>query len=211
MSGFNDWLRSVIGGTNETKGPVKITRKKMWWLVVAVMLGICLITLGNLGAKPAEEKDKNISLESTVNTDTDKKTKMLEEEESLAARLKAMLEGIEGSGTVKVTVRLAASARESYALNKTTGSKNTVEKDQGGGTRTINENTDSAQLVIAKNGKGDAPVVELESSSKVSGVLVVAEGASSPRVKERLFEAVRVALNVDPHKILVLPGEGGTH
>jgi len=52
-------------------------------------------------------------------------------------------------------------------------------------------------------------VVQMETASRIAGVLVVARGASNPQVKERLFEAVRVALNVEPHKILVLPGEGG--
>jgi stage III sporulation protein AG len=36
---------------------------------------------------------------------------------------------------------------------------------------------------------------------------VVAEGASEARVKAKLFEATRVALGIEPQKIMVLPME----
>lgn len=209
MSGLAGWIgrNSDSGGGN---GPVKFNRKKLIWLACAVILGVSLILLGNTGqGKNTSENLQSVNARETEPPPNPNKSKMTVEEESLSVRLETMLEGIEGCGKVKATVRLESSARELYALNKTAGSKNTLEKDQGGGTRTINENSDATQLVIAKNGSGDEPVVEMESASRISGVLVVAGGASDPRVKERLFEAVRVSLDVDPHKILVLPGEGG--
>lgn len=206
MSGISDWL----GGSDNGGGPVKFTRKKIIWLAAAVLLGVSLLLIGNSGNRPAQDDIvQTESLEKAATETASQKTKMSSEEEFLASKLERMLEEIDGAGKVKVTVRLATSARESYAINKTAGSKNTLEKDQGGGTRTINENNDSAQLVIAKDGKGDAPVVEMESAAQISGVLVVSGGAADPRVKERLFEAVRVSLDVEPHKILVLPGKGG--
>lgn len=208
MSGLAGW----IGGKWDNgggRGPVKFNRKKMIWLAAAVMLGVALILLGNTNSTDSSEKNQNINTKAADPLPAPEKSKMAGEEDLLSSKLEKMLEGIEGSGRVKVTVRLESSARELYALNKTAGSKNTLEKDQGGGTRTINENSDATQLVIAKGGKGDEPVVEMESASRISGVLVVAGGASDPGVKERLFEAVRVSLDVEPHKILVLPGEGG--
>jgi stage III sporulation protein AG len=209
MSGMTDWF----GGkrdNGEGGGPVKFTRKKLIWLAVAVLLGVFLILLGNTGKGGDNgENPQNVGHTPIEPLPVQEKSKMAREEESLAASLEKMLAAVEGCGQVKVTVRLESSAKELYALNKTAGSKNTVEKDQGGGTRTIIENNDATQPVIAKNGNGDTPVVEMEIASGISGVLVVAGGASDPRVRERLFEAVRVSLNVAPHKILVLPGEGG--
>lgn len=206
MSGISDWFSGMGSGG---KGPVKLSMKRMLWLGAAVILGISLIVLGGGGQQsPSGVIEKKDTGEAAA-VGSPPKSIMVAEEDALSARLQSMLERIEGSGEVKVTVRLATSSRESYATNTTVGSKNTLEKDQGGGTRTINENSDTTQLVIAKNGKGDTPVVQMETASRVAGVLVVAGGASSPLVKERLFEAVRVALNVEPHKILVLPGEGG--
>ncbi|MFZ5633641.1 MAG: hypothetical protein ACOY40_12435 [Bacillota bacterium] len=208
MPGPGNWLnRFIKSGDGGGAGPSKINSKKMWWLAGAILLGISLIFLGNSGNQPPLPAGEKVADTGEAAADrTAQKTLMAAEEEVLAAKLQSMLEKIEGAGSVRVTVRLATSARESYAINTTTGRKTTVEKDQGGGTRTINENTDTSQLVIARDGKGDSPVVEMESASRVAGVLVVAGGAANPRVKERLFEAVRVALNVEPHRVLVLPG-----
>ncbi|MFZ5644055.1 MAG: hypothetical protein ACOY46_10735 [Bacillota bacterium] len=210
MSGFKNWLSANLNGGNGGNGPVKLTGKKIIWFAIAVFFGIFLIIMGNFSGQ-AKNPESGIKPEpgKIQLNNSEQKNRMAKEEEELSAKLQQMLEGIEGSGKVKVTVRLANSAKELYALNKTVGSKSTLEKDQGGGTRTINENTDSAQLVIAKNADGDSPVVEMETSSQVSGVLIVAQGASDPKVKERLFEAAMISLNVDPHKILVLPAEGG--
>lgn len=209
MFKVNDWFNRLRESNSGT--PIKDSMKRIWILVGAVFLGISLILLGNSGDQPPPQQEKSII--DTRETDSQKvnvrKSLMATEEDTLAAKLEVMLEKIEGSGDVRVTVRLATSAKEAYAVNTTTGSKTTVEKDQGGGTRTINENSGTNQLVLTKDDKGEIPVVEMESASKVAGVLVVAAGARNPMVKERIFEAVRVALNVEPHRILVMPAEGG--
>ncbi|MFZ5596578.1 MAG: hypothetical protein ACOY31_06155 [Bacillota bacterium] len=210
MSIFKNWPGGEKKEDGGSGGPVKFTRKKIIWLAGAVLLGICLIVLGSGGeSTPPREGGSGIETNISEPVKAEQKSLMSTEEEALSAKLKEMLEGIAGAGNVRVTVRLASSARETYATNTTTNNKNTVEKDQGGGTRTITEKSDSTQMVIAKDGKGDSPVIEMETSSRVAGVLVVADGAYDPEVNERLFNAVRVALNVDPHKILVLPGKGG--
>ena len=204
---MSDWLNKLTGG-GEGGGPRKKSQKIIWSLALVCLLGIILIAGldGDSGQDPAPVRESRVEAGEQTADGTVRKTMMAAEEEALAAKLQSMLERIEGAGSVKVTVRLATSAREAYAINNTTGRKTTVEKDQGGGTRTISENNDATQLVMSKNGKGEAPVVEMESASRVAGVLVVSSGAGSPQVKESLFEAVRVALSVEPHRILVLTG-----
>ncbi|MCL6610971.1 MAG: hypothetical protein K6T66_05455 [Peptococcaceae bacterium] len=207
MSRSGNWLNRLSSGRDGGGEPQKLARKKLIWLAGAVFLGISLIILGNGGGQsPPPVKEKTAETGEEKAEGAVQKSIMAAEEEALASKLQAMLERIDGAGSVRVTVRLASSARETYAMNTTAGRKTTVEKDQGGGTRTINENNDVSQLVMARNGKGEAPVVEMESASKVAGVLVVAGGAGNPQVKERLFEAVRVAVNVEPHRIVVLTG-----
>ena len=209
MSGPNNWLGRLAKG-EDGGNPPKNTRKVMLWLAGAIVLGVVLLVMGSSGSQsPQPADEKKVEAGDPAQTTQVQKTMMATEEEALAAKLQAMLERIDGSGSVRVTVRLASSARETYAVNTTTGRKTTLEKDQGGGTRTINENSDSNQLVMARNSRGDSPMVEVETASRVAGVLVVAGGAGNPRVKEMLFDAIRVALDVEPHKILVLTGQGG--
>ncbi|NLJ75776.1 MAG: hypothetical protein GX325_00745, partial [Peptococcaceae bacterium] len=50
-------------------------------------------------------------------------------------------------------------------------------------------------------------VIERQEAPHIAGVLVVAEGAVDARVKAKLYEATRVAVGVEPQRILVLPME----
>jgi len=100
---------------------------------------------------------------------------------------------------------LASSEHDKYAIDTNSSKKTTEEKDQVGGVRSTTEYTDSGQLVFIRNGQDEKPVVEQTGSSEVAGVLVVAQGAKDPEIKARLFEAVQVALGIEPQKVLVLP------
>jgi len=116
-----------------------------------------------------------------------------------------MLEQISGAGRVEVTIQLATSTHNDYAINSDTGLKTTMEEDQNGGTREITENTGSSIVVITGSSQGqEKPVVKREVAPEVAGVLVVAEGAREPVVKADLFRAVQVALGIQPHKIVVM-------
>ncbi len=209
MSKFIDYInRLKEQGTDS--GGAKLSRKKIWWLAGLMALGALLVMIGNAGDnKDLSAENKNPGEKIKVTAQPSGESVMDREEKALAARLQEMLSEIEGAGRVKVTVKLASSSREDYAINTTTGSKTTQEKDQGGGTRTITENTGNNQLVVVRGDKGETPVVEQEQSAKITGVLVVAEGAGDPRVKSDLFQAVRVSMGVEPQNILVLPAEKG--
>lgn len=209
MSRFNEFWKKFGETGDGDGGNTKLTRKKIWWLAGLMALGALLVMVGSAGDKKELTQNEISREKKELATDTHTKSLMAGEEESLSGKLQEMLAEIEGAGKVKVTVRLAASAREDYAINTTTGRKTTQEKDQGGGTRVITENTDTNQLVLIRGGSGETPVVEQERAAQVAGVLVVADGARDPRVKARLFQAVRVALGVEPQKILVLPSEKG--
>ena len=182
--------------------------KRMWLLLAATLLGVLLITAGNAMREHGSEEQVPVRAEEHPVKGTDPSL-MTGQEELLAAKLRDMLVRVEGAGEVQVVVTLSSSTRASYAVNASTGRKTTEEKDQGGGSRVINEENDSGQLVLIKGTGSETPVVEQESAAVVAGVLVVARGAADPLVKTRLFRAVETGLGVEPHKILVLPMEGG--
>lgn len=208
MNSFKSFWEKLDGPEKEG-GSTKLTRKKIWWLAGLMALGALLVMVGSLGDNKDLPRNSEIAQENNNSPGPRTESLMAREEESLSGKLQEMLSEIEGAGKVKVTVRLASSSREDYAINTTTGRKTTQEKDQGGGTRTITENTDTNQLVITRDGSGEVPVVEQEQAARVAGVLVVADGARDPGVKASLFQAVRVALGVEPQKILVLPSKKG--
>lgn len=207
MTSFRDLLQKFK--QSETGGGGKLSRKKIWWLAGLMALGALLVMVGSGGDKKDMSGQENAQNKMTIPGETAARTAMEREEDALAGKLQDMLGQIQGAGLVKVTVKLAASTREDYAINTTTGSKTTQEKDQGGGTRVTTENTDTNQLVLIRAGSGENPVVEQEQAAKVAGVLVVADGAGNPEVKSNLFQAVRVSLGVEPQKIVILPSGKG--
>ncbi|MEW6424226.1 MAG: hypothetical protein AB1523_05685 [Bacillota bacterium] len=200
-------LQKIAGGSGEGDYPPKQQRQKIIWLMCAVILGIALILIGH-GSRSGQSAQNKTTGE-TAEQKSIFRSAMAQEEEMLAGRLKKMLSQVEGAGKVDVTVRLASSKRDKYAINTTTGRKTTEEKDQAGGTRLITENTGNEQLVLIRDGQRETPVIEEEQAARIAGVLVVAEGAKDPLIKAHLFKAVQVALGVEPQKILVLPAGGG--
>ena len=184
--------------------------KKFWFLLGAAVLGVALMLLGGQDSGPGPAEPQNRVGQSAVDGTGERAhlpggSMMTREEKQIASELQRMLERIAGAGRVEVTVQLATSTHKDYAINSDTGLKTTEEQDQTGGTRQITENTGSSMVVIAGNGQGqEKPVVRKEIAPEVAGVLVVAEGARTPRVKADLFRAVQVALGAQPHKIIVM-------
>ena len=185
--------------------------KKFWFLMGAALLGIALMLLGGAGSgDQTAETDRapaggqadrygETTNFSTVNS------LMTAEEKQIATELQRMLEQISGAGRVEVTIQLATSTHNDYAINSDTGLKTTMEEDQNGGVRRITENTGSSIVVITGSSQGlEKPVIKREVAPEVAGVLVVAEGAREPVVKADLFRAVQVALGIQPHKIVVM-------
>ncbi|MBM7855485.1 stage III sporulation protein AG [Desulfohalotomaculum tongense] len=187
-------------------------KDKMKWLgtIFAAAVGLMLIVGGSPFDSPAPPRhpvqDISEQRQGSKNTSDNKsQPSTAAEEKYLADKLQRMLEMVEGAGEVHVTVQLESSSRAEYAINTTTDSKTTQEKDQAGGTRVQTEDNDSSQLVLIRDSSGgEIPVLRQELAPKVSGVLVVAEGAGDPVIKAQLFKAVKVALGVEPQKILVL-------
>lgn len=200
-----------LGGGEEGKFPAR-GRGSLWLLALAA-LGVVLLVFSSAlgGGQEAQQAVAQFQQqEDTVTTalPEEPRSKMTAEEEQLGQKLCAMLGQVEGAGRVEVSVRLSSTTRSEFAVNDSAAKKTTEEKDQGGGTRTTTENTGSSQLVMNRSGNGgEQPVIERQEAPHIAGVLVVAEGAVDARVKAKLYEATRVAVGVEPQRILVLPME----
>lgn len=194
-------------GLGRNKGvPQKEQGKRNLWLAGLAALGVFMLVFsGSLAGGKAEKREPSPQAESIT---TMPESSMSREEENLSTKLCGILRQVEGAGRVEVSVRLSSSTRSEYAVNTSTGKKTTQERDQSGGTRLITEDTGNDQLVMNRNGSGsEQPVVERELSPQVAGVLIVAEGAGDSRIRAKLFAATRVALGIEPQKIIVLPME----
>lgn len=131
-------------------------------------------------------------------------------ERELEDRLAAILSAVDGAGSVQVTVTLKAGAERVYAQDVNRQDRTIQEKDQGGGNRTTSEVNEQGSLVMTQsaNGGKDEPVVIKERHPEIAGVLILAEGAGSPGLREKLIKAAETVLDVPSHRVMVLPKGG---
>lgn len=121
-------------------------------------------------------------------------------EKRLEEKIAANLESIKGVGKTKVLVTYNSSLIKEYARDESITKRTSKETDKEGGTRETEEVNESNRLVIAGN---TSPILVVEQRPEVAGVLVIAQGASDPKIKEQIFESVRTLLNIPPSKISV--------
>lgn len=124
-------------------------------------------------------------------------------EADMAAWLEAVLGRIEGAGRVKVMVTLESGPAQVPAMESRATTRTTQEQAQDDSKRTTTEREDQSKPVMAT--ASGVPWVLRTDGPKVAGVLIVAEGAGSPRVAEHLSRATQTALKLLPHQVTVLP------
>lgn len=127
-------------------------------------------------------------------------------EKDLEDKLVQNLQQMSGVGKVQVSVTLSTSLKSEFAMSGSVTKKNIKEADKAGGTRESSEVTENNQLVIP-NGASE-PVVVVEERPTVAGVLIIAEGAKDPNIRENIHNAVKTLLDIPTQKISVQPMEG---
>lgn len=119
--------------------------------------------------------------------------------------LAVLLSRVQGAGRVEVMITYVSGSENVPAYDTKKSESSTVEKDSDGGTRSISQGEfDSSVVYQDMQDGGKSPVILKELRPVVRGVVVVADGAASPEVKERICSAVQVLLDVPMHRIQVL-------
>lgn len=126
-------------------------------------------------------------------------------EDNMEIKLKSILSQMQGVGEVDVMITFSTTRENVPAYDIKKIQSSTEEKDSGGGTRSVNqEEYDSTPAYEDSSAGGKTPVILKELKPEVKGVLVVAEGADSVEVRERVINAVKVVLDIPVHKVQVV-------
>ena len=112
-------------------------------------------------------------------------------------KLKDILSQVEGVGKVSVMITYYGSSEKALAYETKTDKGAQTSNGAGG------ESKD--ERAVMSDG---APVVVRDIYPEVKGVVVIAEGAGSPAVKQAICEAVSTSLGIAIHRICVLPKTG---
>jgi len=179
-------------------------KKLRTWVVLGVVAAVVLLIVSTFfsaapNAAPASAKSAGVQ-SSAPGQD------IMSYEQVLAGSLQTALGRVKGAGEVEVTLSLQGGPGYLYAFNQTTHRQTTT-----GGTGTPSGQTvdDQTQTTLATAGTAQTPVLQQETSPKVTGALIVATGASDPTVREELTQAAESLLGLPAYAIEVLPAGGG--
>ncbi len=176
--------------------------KKLPLLLLVIALALLLMQLENITGGGRAEGEVALESEAAVTF----LEKNISSSREIEERLGRILAEIEGAGEVKVLVTFIGSSEFKYAYSLDSVKKETMEKDQEGGVREVTERTEKSQLILSRNNQGrEEPILLREDYPEVKGVLVVAQGARNPWIKEDITRAVQATLGISAHKVTVLP------
>ena len=164
-------------------------KEKAAILLLLVFAGILLSGLGSSKSNAPKEEA------ATRENDTG------EYKSSLENQLKETLGKVEGIGEIDVMITLESEVSREIVYNESTSENSSSADNQ----RTTTQVNSAKDAVMVKNSDGTYPYTHSGSYPKITGAIIVAEGADSPVIKAYIIDAVKAVLNIAPHKIVVLP------
>jgi stage III sporulation protein AG len=184
---LEEWVRGIYPGKGEEGNS-----QSKWGRYILIIV----ICIGMLALIWPMGKDKSVQVtEKSTSGNVEKSQQQISQE------LEEILSQVKGAGQVRVSISVNSDGLKSYASNTKNDVRETDEQDTSGGDRKIREENISSEIAV--NG-GSALLVE-EKAPQITGVLVVADGADDPVIKEELGEATAALLDLSPHQIRVLP------
>ena len=185
-------------------------------LIVLVLAGILLVVVawpleGTDKAKTTDavEKQGSSSVEGAgtgmVQTTEGQYTSLYEYAAYLEDELEDALMDMSGVGKVKVMITLEAYEEQVVEKDEPFTRNNTTENDGDGGSRTVYQMDSGQETVYEKNGSVETPYVTKTILPKISGILIVAEGAGTGTVSKSISEIAQALFNIEAHKVQVVP------
>ena len=120
-------------------------------------------------------------------------------------KLEESLQYIEGAGEVKVLITLKESEQKVLAKDGMEDISEMTEADASGGSRKTTQSRVEKNTIYTVDERGqDVPYVVKTISPAVAGVVVIAQGADQPKVRQNIIEAIQVLFDVDMNKITIV-------
>lgn len=179
------------------------------FIIILAIVGILLIVFSDIF-----KKDERLDLEVLNEQDQSEEVAKVKDqfisdisemEEQYEQSLQAMLNKISGVTEVEVMVNIDSTNVQMYEKDVVFGSQTTVETDQSGGRRTVEDETKETKIVYVRQGDEEVPVLLTTEKPPIRGVFIIAKGVGNASVKQMVVEAVSRVLDVPTYRISVLP------
>jgi stage III sporulation protein AG len=171
-------------------------------LIIVVLAGVLILiaanTLNSVNSNKAAQDAKNSTTETAVSTTQSYET-------DLQNQLKNTLEQMDGVGNVDVMINFESGEEKVPALNSTSTTSTTQEKDTSGGVRNTTQENTGNTVVVTNSGSDTQPLILKTYKPKVTGICIIAQGAEDSDVRLRITEAVVDLFNIPENKVDVYP------
>lgn len=198
-----------MGNKDFKKELTKIVNDKKFLNVVciALILAFLLLAISFLNTtRKKNNKSVSVNSEETTNISSNEDNNVIQNyEEQQKSELKNLLKKIQGVGEVEVMIYFKSGEIKVPATEDTTTQSFTEESDSQGGKRTNNQQTDGTKVVMAGDGSSSEPYILQVNKPEISGVVIVAEGATSSKVKYDIQVAVSSLYDISIDKVNVYP------
>lgn len=196
MEWFNKFLEKF---KNQSK------KKLIENAIIVIIVGIIIIIAGGTIFGSNGQKDVKSKPPDGTSVEVANKTTEAEERSDLEVKLASILSKIDGAGKVDVMITYVSGREIVPAYDIRSNENSTQERDNGGGTRNITQ-SDKEQKIAYEEEQGGIrkPIIVKDLQPVVKGVVVVADGAREPVVRESISRAVQVLMDIPIHKIEVL-------
>ncbi|KLE16038.1 stage III sporulation protein AG [Clostridium sp. C8] len=198
--GKGDWKKELSTIIND--------KKFLNAVCIALVLAFVLLAISFLtNARKKEDKPTNGSSITKNSSDLQEQVEetMSNFEAQEKKELKDLLSKIENVGEVDVKIHFKSGEVKIPATEETTQEATTEETDNQGGKRKNTNQTDGTKVVMSvDNGKNEPYILQIN-KPEISGVMVVAEGASSAKVKYDIQVAVSGLYGISIDKVNVYP------
>lgn len=177
-------------------------KENKWKLILGLLLLILLyMSISFFGGGSS----KVIASKTTDDTKLPVETNLKNYEDEQKIELKTILKQVQGIGNVEVMISFDSGETKVPAMDSNTQSSTTEETDKEGGKRLTTQKTDSDKVVMnTSNGEGE-PLIVKTYKPKITGVMIVAEGAEDSKLKYNIANAVSTLYGIGLDKVNVYP------
>lgn len=184
-----------------------LSQKKLNNLIIVCII-LCFVLIAMNVLFPSNKKVNNkitssVSQDNTNNTTFNTQGKEEDYEEKQKNDLKNILKKMNGVGDVDVMISFENGEEKVPAYDKSIQTSTTEETDNEGGKRTNNQNTDGSKVVMSNSDGGNEPFILTTYKPKITGIVIVAEGAENSKTKYEIEQAVSKLYNVTLNKVNV--------
>lgn len=173
-------------------------------LIFVFMLGLLMLSLGKLLNVNTNEINKGSTKNMSNPVEKDVIIKEPSYENNLEKQLADLLQKVNGVGDVEVMITLEDEILVEPAFNIVNTEKNSEERDNEGGVRTVIEKQTNKQAVLLKRSGEEEPMILRKTTPRIKGILIIADGAFSSKVKEKIIKSTATLLDIPIYKISVL-------